>query len=149
MFSHAHAPKAKAQHAGALFRTVQHNIDSSLRWVRQYIHYTEGALERLKVAVDSVRAALGDERRRIVEGVLSGEPVDGRADDVYDQPPPMYEAPPEDEEAPTADVPAVPSPLPPTSRQSIASSPLSSTTMTQQPEPSYVSHNINNPFASH
>ncbi|ORZ03305.1 hypothetical protein BCR43DRAFT_483104 [Syncephalastrum racemosum] len=141
--------KAKAQHAGALFGTVQHNIDSSLRWVRQYIQYTEGALERLKIAVDSVRASLETERRRIVEGILSGEPVDGRADDVFDQPPPMYEAPPEDEEAPTADVPAVPSPLQPTSRQSIPSSPLSSDMMTQQSEPSYVSHNINNPFASH
>ncbi|KAI9497491.1 hypothetical protein BDB00DRAFT_784819 [Zychaea mexicana] len=104
--------KAKAQHTYALLATCQKNIDTSLHWVRHYLRYTEGALQRLDVAINSTQNALENERRRIADGVLSGQPVDGMAggvDEPDDQPPPMYESPPDANAASITAIPSIPS----------------------------------------
>ena len=93
--------------------TCQKNIDASLQWVRHYMRYTEGALDRLKVAIESTQNALDIERCRIVDGVLAGSPVDGMAGidaQAEDQPPPMYESPPDANlGAQGATIPSIPS----------------------------------------
>ncbi|KAJ8663259.1 hypothetical protein O0I10_000497 [Lichtheimia ornata] len=104
--------KAKAQHTFALIATCRHNADKSLQWIRHYKQYAEGAQGRLQVAIESTRNALHNERRRIVDGILSGQPVDGfggtSSSDYPDQPPPMYEAPPPDTNNAAAAPPTIP-----------------------------------------
>lgn len=103
---------AKAQHTFALIATCRHNADKSLQWIRHYKQYAEGAQGRLQVAIESTRNALHNERRRIVDGILSGQPVDGfggtSSSDYPDQPPPMYEAPPPDTNNAAAAPPTIP-----------------------------------------
>ncbi|KAI9312402.1 hypothetical protein BX666DRAFT_1987127 [Dichotomocladium elegans] len=86
--------KAKAQHSYALIITALANIDNSIKWVRHYLQYAQGAAERLQVAIESTRNALENERRRIFEGILSGEPIQAMGSANID-PPPKYEAPPD------------------------------------------------------
>ncbi|KAI7859882.1 hypothetical protein BDC45DRAFT_495220 [Circinella umbellata] len=143
--------KAKAQHTYALLVTCQKNIETSLRWVRHYLHYTEGALQRLEVAIESTQNALEIERRRIVDGILAGQPVDGLAGfgisgspsstqeqgpqvQIDDQPPPMYESPPDANINNLATIPSIPSnvhlppPSPTSTLENINSPALASTT---------------------
>lgn len=106
---------AKAQHCYAVLSAVHRNIDNSIRWIRDYMQYTEGALSRLQVAIDSTQNALENERRRIVDHVLSGSSADafqtGAAAADIEEPPPMYEGPPE---GPPEDTAASAAPPPPT-----------------------------------
>lgn len=133
---------AKAQHTFALVATCRHNADKSLQWVRHYKQYAEGAQDRLQVAIESTRNALHNERRRIVDGILSGQPVDGfdgtsSSTDYPDQPPPMYEAPPPDtNNAATA---------PPTIPQEAMLSPPSPSNSTLSNTPPTASRPLSNP----
>lgn len=132
---------AKAQHTFALVATCRHNADKSLQWVRHYKQYAEGAQGRLQVAIESTRNALHNERRRIVDGILSGQPVDGfdgtsSSTDYPDQPPPMYEAPPDTNNAATA---------PPTIPQEAMLSPPSPSNSTLSNTPPTASRPLSNP----
>ncbi|KAI9255799.1 hypothetical protein BDA99DRAFT_517670 [Phascolomyces articulosus] len=145
--------KAKAQHTYALMVTCQKNIETSLQWVRHYLHYTEGALQRLGVAIESTQNALENERRRIVDGVLSGQPVDGLAGyggggsssspqepqlQLDDAPPPMYASPPDPNTNNLATIPSIPSdvhlpPPSPTSTLDNATTPTHTSTHSLSP----------------
>ncbi|GAA5799065.1 hypothetical protein HPULCUR_004474 [Helicostylum pulchrum] len=88
-----------------MLATAYRNIQNSLTWVKQYLDYTTGAIERLNTALESTKLALEKERCRIIEAVLAGY-VDSSSSsaglptftttdhDANELPPPVYEAPP-------------------------------------------------------
>ncbi|KAF7723804.1 hypothetical protein EC973_001588 [Apophysomyces ossiformis] len=160
--------KAKVSHTFAVMATAQRNIDNSITWVRQYMQYAEGALERLKLAVGSTKDSLEKERQRIFEGIMSGNLAEGSSSSheiPQDQPPPVYEAPPSASNHQTPTFPQVPQNMSP---MSASAAPLSNSSPypsvpsypsmpNQPPMPispmmpgvngtSYVTSNVNNPF---
>jgi hypothetical protein len=93
----------KVQQGYNILVTAEKNVKSGMQWVRHYLGYTEGAIERLKVAQEATKVSLYNERRRIFDQALSstyGPPPSSStaqvgstlADD--DAPPPVYEPPP-------------------------------------------------------
>lgn len=83
-----------------MLATAYRNIQNSLTWVKQYLDYATTALGRLNVALDSTKAALDNERRRIIEAVLASSnagtnvPLFTTSYHGNDEPPPpVYEAP--------------------------------------------------------
>lgn len=89
-----------------MLATAYRNIQNSLTWVKQYLDYTTGAIERLSTAVETTKTALEKERRRIIDSVLEGYNGSSASSssrtelptfhhhDTNELPPPVYEAPP-------------------------------------------------------
>ncbi|CAO3590238.1 unnamed protein product [Absidia cylindrospora] len=102
--------KAKAQQGFGVLVTAEKNVKSAMQWVRHYLRYSEGAIERLTVALDTTKASLYSERRRIFDQTISIVPsasevipnAPHRNDILDDVPPPVYEPPiPASSEHPT------------------------------------------------
>ncbi|ORX46572.1 hypothetical protein DM01DRAFT_1339571 [Hesseltinella vesiculosa] len=108
--------KAKVQQGYQYLVSGEKTCGSALQWVRQYLRYTEGAVDRLKVVLGATQANLLQERKRIIDKTLnqtSSSPVaTAQLDDILDgTPPPMYEAPDEPASIP-ASQPAIPIDIP-------------------------------------
>ncbi|KAI8889634.1 hypothetical protein K501DRAFT_170616, partial [Backusella circina FSU 941] len=119
--------KVKTSQCFGLLATTYRNIQNAMTWVKQYREYTEGAVERLGVVIDSTRNALHNERERIINVVLSGHTTDGQsgsgAQPTSDEPPPpVYEAPHEQENDQHLNLPDIPTNLTPAS--SVVSLPM-------------------------
>ncbi|KAI8099604.1 uncharacterized protein BX664DRAFT_272932 [Halteromyces radiatus] len=94
--------KAKTQQGYNVLVTAEKNIQSAMQWVRHYLRYTEGAIERLSTAKETTQASLYNERRRIFDRAISSNygssNVTATAPSITDVgledvPPPVYEPP--------------------------------------------------------
>ncbi|KAI8069936.1 hypothetical protein BC940DRAFT_325684 [Gongronella butleri] len=94
--------KMKTQQGFQRVAAGEKAVQAALHWVRQYLRYTEGAIERLKEASETTQTSLLQERRRIIDKILRQEPaVDGPlfdGDEADLPPPPLYEAPQNEEQ---------------------------------------------------
>ncbi|KAI8381404.1 uncharacterized protein BYT42DRAFT_566398 [Radiomyces spectabilis] len=163
--------RVQAQYALGKLAVAQRNMENAQKWIKQYGAYADGAIVRLKAALETTQESLEKEQRRIVDAVLGGNfQVDnGEAAPAYEQPPPVYEPPAPEEgqgsEPPqNLELPATPntsatSPTPTTTEASAAPSATSSpptypthpphappTATSPAPMPGSFSHNTNNPF---
>ncbi|CEG81855.1 hypothetical protein RMATCC62417_16005 [Rhizopus microsporus] len=91
--------KVKTTQCIAILAAATQNVKSSMNWIEQYKTYAEGAIERLKAAIENTKFSLEEERRRIIEAVLSGQlnglnSSGGNSSSDPSPPPPVYEAPP-------------------------------------------------------
>lgn len=97
----------KVQQGYSILVTAEKNIKSAMQWVSHYLGYTEGAIERLKVAQETTKVSLYNERRRIFDQALSATygpapSLPGSSSTTHvgsalvddDVPPPVYEPPP-------------------------------------------------------